>query len=78
LAVLALPKRINVLITYADNVVKMMTGNAYFPSPLPGAAATRNAKRALLGEKVVPPPHRRKALPSQQRAARGTHRTDAA
>jgi hypothetical protein len=72
LAVLALPKRINVLITYADNVVGRMTGNAYFPSPSPalaavsaaitdlqnaetaalartkGAAATRNAKRALL------------------------------
>ena len=72
LAVLALPKRINVLITYADNVVTRMTGNTYFPSPSPalaavsaaitdlqnsetatlsrtkGAAATRNAKRALL------------------------------
>ena len=72
LAVLSLPKRINVLITYADNVVTRMTGNAYFPSPSPalaavsaaiadlqnsetatltrikGAAATRNAKRAVL------------------------------
>ena len=69
---LALPKRINTLITYADNVVTRMTGNAYFPSPSPalaavsaaitdlqhaetatlartkGAAATRNAKRAIL------------------------------
>ena len=72
LAVLALPKRINVLITYPDNIVTRMIGNAYFPSPSPalaavsaaitdlqnsetatlartkGAAATRNAKRALL------------------------------
>ncbi len=72
LAVLDLPKRINVLITFADGVVKAMTGNAYFPSPSPalaivaaaiidlqnaetaalarakGAAATRNAKRAVL------------------------------
>ena len=72
LAVLDLPKRINVLITFADNVVKSMTANAYFPSPSPalatvaaaitdlqnaetaalarakGAAATRNAKRAVL------------------------------
>jgi hypothetical protein len=72
LAVLALPKRINLLITYADNVVTRMTGNAYYTSPSPalatvsvaitdlqnaetatltrtkGAAATRNAKRALL------------------------------
>ena len=35
---LALPKRINVLITYADNVVARMTGNAYFPSPSPALA----------------------------------------
>jgi hypothetical protein len=72
LVVLALPRRINALITYADNVVTRMTGNAYFPSPSPalakvsaaiadlqnaetatlartkGAAATRNAKRAVL------------------------------
>jgi len=72
LAVLDLPKRINVLITFADGVVKAMTGNVYFPSPSPalatvaaaitdlqnaetaalarskGAAATRNAKRAVL------------------------------
>ncbi len=72
LAVLALPKRNNLLITYADNVVTRLTGNAYFPSPQPalgtvsaaitdlqnaetatlartkGAAATRNAKRAIL------------------------------
>jgi len=72
LAVLDLPKRINVLITFASGVVKGMTGNAYFSSPMPalatvsaattdlqnaetaalartkGAAATRNAKRAVL------------------------------
>jgi hypothetical protein len=72
LAVLDLPKRINVLITYASGVVTGMTGNANFPSPSPalavvataisemqtaetaalartkGAAATRNAKRAVL------------------------------
>ena len=70
--VLDLPKRINVLITYASGVVTGMTGNAAFPSPSPalatvataitdlqtaetaalarskGAAATRNARRAVL------------------------------
>ena len=72
LAVLDLPKRINVLITYANGVVEGMTGNASFPTPSPalatvtaaitdlqnaetaalartkGAAATRDAKRAVL------------------------------
>ena len=72
LAVLDLPKRINVLITYASGVVAGMTGNPSFPTPSPalatvtaaiadlqnaetaalartkGAAATRNAKRAVL------------------------------
>lgn len=72
LAVLVLPKRINVLITYASGVVAGMTGNPSFPTPSPalatvtaaiadlqtaeiaalartkGAAATRNAKRAVL------------------------------
>jgi hypothetical protein len=72
LAVLDLPKRIPVLITYANSVVDGMTGNASFPTPSPalatvtaaitdlqvaenaaiirtkGAAATRNAKRAVL------------------------------
>ncbi len=72
LAVLDLPKRINVLITYANSVVEGMTGNTSFPTPLPalatvtaaiadlqtaetaalartkGAAATRDAKRAVL------------------------------
>jgi hypothetical protein len=72
LAVLDLPKRINVLITYANSVVEGMTGNASFPTPVPalatvtaaitdlqtaetaalartkGAAATRDAKRAVL------------------------------
>ncbi len=43
LAVLDLPKRINVLITYADNVVTRMTGNAYFPSPSPALAAVSAA-----------------------------------
>ena len=43
LAVLDLPKRINVLITYADNVVTRMTGNAYFPNPSPGLAAVSAA-----------------------------------
>ena len=35
LAVLDLPKRINVLITYANSVVEGMTGNASFPTPSP-------------------------------------------
>ena len=72
LAVLDLPKRINVLITFATGIVTGMTGNPTFPSPSPalatvtaaiddlqiaetaalargkGAAATRNAKRAVL------------------------------
>jgi hypothetical protein len=72
LAVLVLPKRINVLITYASGVVEGMTGNPSFPTPSPalvtvtgaiaelqtaetaalartkGAAATRDAKRAVL------------------------------
>jgi len=72
LAVLDLPKRINVLITYASGVVVGMTGNPSFPTPSPalatvtaaiadlqtaetaalartkGAAASRNAKRAVL------------------------------
>src|SRR6202050_5296610 len=39
LAVLDLPKRINVLITFADGVVTAMTGNASFPSPSPALAA---------------------------------------
>jgi hypothetical protein len=43
LAVLALPKRINLLITYADNVVTRLTGNAYFPSPSPALAAVSAA-----------------------------------
>jgi hypothetical protein len=43
LAVLALPKRINVLITYADNVVARMMGNAYFPSPSPALATVSAA-----------------------------------
>ncbi|HEX8791494.1 MAG TPA: hypothetical protein VF765_11130 [Polyangiaceae bacterium] len=43
MAVLDLPKRINVLITYADNVVTRMTGNAYFPSPAPALAAVSAA-----------------------------------
>jgi hypothetical protein len=43
LAVLDLPKRINVLITYADNVVTRMTGNAYFPSPQPALATVSAA-----------------------------------
>ena len=43
LAVLDLPKRINLLITYADGVVKGMTGNAYFPSPSPALATVSAA-----------------------------------
>ena len=43
LAVLALPKRINLLITYADNVVTRMTGNASFPSPTPALATVSAA-----------------------------------
>jgi hypothetical protein len=43
LAVLDLPKRINVLITFADGVVKGMTGNASFPSPSPALAAVSAA-----------------------------------
>ena len=38
LAVLDLPKRINVFITYANGVVTGMTGNANFPSPSPALA----------------------------------------
>lgn len=55
LAVLDLPTRINVLITYADAVVKGMTGNANFPNPSPAltlvaAAMTdlQNAETAAL------------------------------
>ena len=72
LAVLDLPRRINVLVTYASSVVERMTGNASFPTPSPalatvtaaiadlqnaetaaavrthGAAAARNARRAVL------------------------------
>ena len=40
---LALPKRINLLITYADNVVTRMTGNASFPSPTPALATVSAA-----------------------------------
>ena len=40
---LALPKRINLLITYADNVVTRMTGNASFPSPSPALATVSAA-----------------------------------
>jgi hypothetical protein len=43
LAVLDLPKRINVLITFADNVVKSLTGNASFPSPSPALATVSAA-----------------------------------
>ena len=72
LAVLALPKRIDILISYATGVVMAMTSNPVFPSPSPalatvmaaiadlmaaeteavargpGAAATRDAKKAVL------------------------------
>jgi hypothetical protein len=58
LAVLDLPKRINVLITYADNVVTRMTGNAHFPSPSPALATVsaamsdlQNAETATLNTK---------------------------
>jgi hypothetical protein len=47
LAVLALPKRINVLITYADNIVTRMTGNAYFPSPSPALGQVSAAIKDL-------------------------------
>jgi hypothetical protein len=43
LAVLALPKRINLLITYADNVVTRISGNASFPSPTPALATVSAA-----------------------------------
>jgi len=43
LAVLDLPKRINVLITYANSVVEGMTGNASFPTPSPALATVTAA-----------------------------------
>jgi hypothetical protein len=39
IASLKLPLKVPALITYVGNVVKMMTGNAYFPSPAPSLAA---------------------------------------
>ena len=97
LAVLDLPKRINVLITYANGVVEGMTGNASFPTPSPalatvtaaiadlqtaenaalartkGAAATRDAKRAVL---VTPAPvaaHVRAVYRGSERGERARH-----
>jgi hypothetical protein len=43
LAVLDLPKRINVLVTYAHSVVEGMTGNAAFPTPSPALATVTAA-----------------------------------
>ena len=43
LAVLDLPKRINVLVTYAHSVVEGMTGNAAFPTPSPALATVTTA-----------------------------------
>ena len=43
MAVLDLPKRINVLITYASGVVTGMTGNASFPTPSPALATVAAA-----------------------------------
>jgi hypothetical protein len=47
LAVLDLPKRINVLITYADAVVKGMTGNTSFPTPSPALTTVSAAITSL-------------------------------
>jgi len=40
---LSLPKPVSVLITYAQGIVKGMTGNAYFTTPIPALAAISTA-----------------------------------
>jgi len=47
LAVLDLPKRINVLITFANGVVTGMTGNSYFTTPNPTLAVLTAAVNDL-------------------------------
>ena len=43
LVALSLPKSVPALLTYADNIVKRMTGNASFPNPAPTLAAITTA-----------------------------------
>ena len=40
---LALPKIVALLIVFAENIVKRMTGNPYFPAPTPALAALTTA-----------------------------------
>jgi hypothetical protein len=47
IAVLVLPKRVPALVTYAQSVVKAMTGNPSFPSPVPALATVAAAIGAL-------------------------------
>ena len=47
IAVLVLPKPVPALVTYAQSVVKAMTGNPSFPSPVPALATVAAAIGAL-------------------------------
>jgi hypothetical protein len=40
---LALPRNVPALITYAENIIKRMTGNTYFPNPVPTIAVVTAA-----------------------------------
>jgi hypothetical protein len=44
---LSLPKAVPALVTYATGIVNAMTGNTWFPSPLPTLAAVMAAIQAL-------------------------------
>jgi hypothetical protein len=47
IAVLVLPKPVPALVTYAQSIVKAMTGNPSFPSPVPTLATVATAIGAL-------------------------------
>jgi hypothetical protein len=47
LAILKLPKTVGALVTYAQNIVTRMTGNATFPSPVPALSVVTTATNEL-------------------------------
>jgi len=48
LAILKLPRNVPTLIAIASQIIKSMTGNAYFPSPTPSPAALQGAVNDLM------------------------------
>lgn len=47
IAVLAIPRRVQALVPYAQSIVTAMTGNPSFPSPVPALAVVTTATGAL-------------------------------